>query len=122
MKKFFCFLTILLYLSGAFGQNKTAESSDKITDKQTLELPRRKLSKPKLQMQKAMKLMKNFIEKEKIDTSDYYLWQVKLIQYGSENNKKSAWHFWWLNIDGGLGNYIEILVFMNGNVGRVPSM
>jgi len=122
MKKFFCFFMILLYTAVAFGQNTTAESSDKITDKQTLELPRRKLSKPKLQMQKAMKLMKNFIEKEKFDTSDYYLWQVKLIQYGSENNKQSAWHFWWLNINGSLGNYIEILVFMNGNVGRVPSM
>ena len=122
MRTFFCFLIILLCSSFALGQDKTAEKTDKITDKQIVELPKRTSSKPKLSMQRAMKLMESYIEKEKIDTSDYYLWSVGLIQYGSENNKKPAWHFWWLNEKLSVGDYIEILVFMDGSVRRTPSM
>ena len=73
-------------------------------------------------MQKAMKLVEKYIRKEKIDTSDFFLSQIRMIQYGSENNKKPAWYFWWLNVDGALGNYIEIIVFMDGSTRRIPSM
>lgn len=118
MKKLFCLSIVLLCSSFAFAQNKPAE----ITDKKIVELPKAALAKPKLQMQKAMKLMEGFIEKQKIDTSDYFLSQVRLIQYGSENNKKPAWHFWWTKVNGSLGDYIEILVFMDGTAGQIPSM
>lgn len=122
MKQTFCLSVILFCSSFALAQNKPIEKKAEIKDHQILELPKPVRSKPRLQMQKAMKLMEDFIEKQKIDTSDYYLWQVKLIQYGAENDKKPAWHFWWLNVNGSLGDYIEILVFMDGTVGQIPSM
>ncbi len=73
-------------------------------------------------MQDAIKVMEKFIEKQKIDNSNYYLWQVRLIQYGSENEKRSVWHFWWLNENGSLGDYIEIMVSMDKKAWRQSSM
>lgn len=78
--------------------------------------------KPKLSLQDAMKVMEQYIEKQKIDTSKYFLWNVNLIQYGSQNDKRPVWYFWWLSEKGGVGDYIEILVSMDKKAGRVPSM
>jgi len=78
--------------------------------------------KPKLSLQAAMKIMEQYIEKEKIDTSKYFLWNVTLIQYDSQKDKRPFWYFWWLSEKGGVGDYIEILVSMDKKAGRVPSM
>lgn len=122
MKVFLCVLAIFLYSFAAFGQNKTEKSADKSTDKQTLELPKIKREKPQIEMQKAFKIMKKFVKKQKIDTSNYYLSRVNMIQYGAKDNRKPAWYFRWVNVSESLGDYIEIAVFMDGSVARLPSM
>lgn len=79
--------------------------------------------RPKISLQRALKLAESYIEKEKIDISSFYLYQAKYILYGSKENRKPAWHLWWVNEDGTLGNYVEILVFIDtGSVGQLPSM
>lgn len=79
--------------------------------------------KPKISLQRALKLAESYIEKEKIDISSFYLYQAKYILYGSKENQKPAWHLWWVNEDGALGNYVEILVLIDtGSVSRLPSM
>jgi len=118
MKYLLCILAIFLCSAAAFSQNKT----DKPTDKQTLKFPQFNGSKPRIEMQKALKIMEKFIKKEKIKTSNYYLSRVNLIQYGAANNKQIVWYFRWINIDGAVGDYIEIAVFMDGSVRRLPSM
>ncbi len=122
MKSLFCVLAIVLCSSVVFGQNKPDKSPDKITNKQTSKLSQIKGSKPQIEMQKALKIMEKFIKKQKIDTSNYYLSRVNMIQYGVKNDKKTVWYFRWVNVDGSLGDYIEIAVFMDGSVERMPSM
>lgn len=122
MKKIFFIFIVLFCSAFVLAQSKPLEKSSEIKNGQILELSKTVRVKPRLEMQKAMKLMETFIKKQKIDTSNYYLSQAKLIQYGAENDKKAAWHFWWINVSGSLGDYIEILVFMDGTAGQIPSM
>jgi len=122
MKSLFCILAIVLCSSVVFGQKETDKNTDKITDKQISKLPQVKSSKPPIEMQKALKIMEKFIKKQKINTSNYYLARVNMIQYGAKNDQKPAWYFRWVNVDGSLGNYIEIAVFMDGRAERMPSM
>ena len=118
MKILFCIAVIFLCSSAAFGQNKT----DKSPDKQTLKFPQFKGSKPRIEMPKALKIMGKFIKKEKIDTTNYYLSRANLIQYGAKNDKKLVWYFRWVNVDGTVGDYIEIAVFMDESVRRLPPL
>ena len=53
----------------------------------------------------------------------YFLFQVQKIQYGGKDEPKvPCWHFWWLHEEGAVGNYIQILVFMDKETRFVPSM
>ena len=122
MKGLFCVLAIILCSLAVFGQKETDKNSGKITNQQTLKLPQSKDSKPPVEMQKALKIMEKFIKKQKIDTSNYYLARVNMIQYGAKDERKPAWYFRWVKIDESFGNYIEIAVFMDGSVQRMPSM
>jgi hypothetical protein len=70
-----------------------------------------------------MELAESYIEKERIDTSSYYLLEARMIQYGSEKGEKEPrWFFWWVHEKGSLGNYIQISVSMGGKVERHPTM
>ena len=122
MKSFLCILALLLCSSVVFGQNEPNKKADKITDKQIAELPKFKGSKPKLEMQAAMKLMEEYIQKQKINTANYYLTSARMIAYGADGKKQPAWHFSWTNINFALGDYIEIIVFMDRGVLQIPSM
>jgi hypothetical protein len=117
MKFFYGFLLILFCSTFAFGQ------IDKITE-QVTELPiKRAKFKPKLTLQEALKLMEKFIEKNKIDTSKYWFSSASMIQYGGENEKKQpVWFFVWMNDSGALGDYLHILVSMDGAVWQMPTM
>lgn len=126
-------LTILLvtFLNSILFAQTNQQSSSKPTEKElsveqrqivNLPLAKRKF-RPKLSLQRALKLAESYIEKEKIDISSFYLHQVKFIMYGSKDNQQPAWHLWWVNEDGALGNYVEILIMINtGSVVQVPSM
>ncbi len=127
------FITILLvtFLSSALFAQTNQPSSSKPTKQEPLleqnqivllPVANRKF-RPKLSLQRALKLAENYIEKEKIDISSFYLYQAKYILYGSKENQKPAWHLWWVNEDGALGNYVEILVLIDtGRVSQLPSM
>jgi hypothetical protein len=118
MKNIYCLLLILFCSAFAFGQ------TDKANEQKLLELPIARLKfKPKLTLQEAMKLMEKFIEKNKIDTTKYWFSSATMIQYGGENEKKQpVWFFVWMNDGGILGDYLHILVSMDGAVWQMPTM
>jgi hypothetical protein len=95
-----------------------------VTQHRTVDLPLTKRNfRPKLPLQRALKLAESYAAKEKIHLSRYYLYQAKYTLYGSKDNQEPCWLFWWVNEDGALGNYVEIIVSIGtGNVRRLPSM
>ncbi len=137
MKNFLTVLLVIFLNSILFAQTNQPSSSEPTKQEPSLEqkqksetqnqivlLPTGKRKfRPKISLQRALKLAESYIEKEKIDISSFYLYQAKYILYGSKENRKPAWHLWWVNEDGALGNYVEILVFIDtGSVGQLPSM
>jgi hypothetical protein len=130
MKFFLTILLVTFFSSAMFAQTnqpsnpKPTKQEPLLEQNQIVLLPTGKRKfRPKLSLQRALKLAENYIEKEKIDISSFYLYQAKYILYGSKGNQKPAWYLWWVNEDGALGNYVEILVFIDtGSVGQIPSM
>jgi hypothetical protein len=120
MKKTISLSLILFCSSFIFGQEKTVDKSTP----QIIELPlSRSKYRPKLTLQEGLKLMDKFIEKNKIDISKYWFSSVKMIQDGGENEKKQpVWFFVWMNDSGTLGDYLHILVSMDGAVWQMPTM
>lgn len=87
-----------------------------------LPLPKRGF-RPRLTLQRALKLAESYIEKEKIDISPYYLYEARYISYGSKEKLEPCWFLWWVNENGAAGNYVEIIVSIEtGNVRRLSSM
>ncbi|HEV2991479.1 MAG TPA: hypothetical protein VG759_23795 [Candidatus Angelobacter sp.] len=82
--------------------------------------------RPKLSMQGALKVAENYIDKQHIDISTYWLYRVIYILSGDEKtpdkDKIPGWHFWWVSETGTLGDDVEIFVTMDGKASRVPSM
>jgi hypothetical protein len=95
-----------------------------VTQHRIVDLPLTKRNfRPKLTLQRALKLAESYAAKEKINLSRYYLYQAKYTLYGSNGNQEPCWFFWWINEDGAFGNYVEIIVSIEtGNVRRLPSM
>jgi hypothetical protein len=96
-----------------------------ITPKQIvdLSLPKIRFHRPSLTLQQALKIADSYILKEKIDISRYYLYEAKYILYGSEDNQEPSWFFWWVNENGVMGDYVELIVAIKtGSVRRRPSM
>lgn len=90
-----------------------------------LPLPKRGFipKRPRVTMQRALKLAESYIAKEKIDISPYYLYQATRIFYGDKESRESCWFFWWVNGNGAPGAYVEIIVSTEtGNVRRLASM
>lgn len=127
MRIFLAMITVLFLSTLAFGQStetnpKKQDSSVSNPQVTNLSLPRRSF-RPKLTLQSALKIAEDYIEKERIDVSHYFLSEVRMIQYGSENDmKEPRWFFVWVSENGAIGNQIEISVSMDGQVGRHPSM
>jgi hypothetical protein len=82
--------------------------------------------RPKLSLQEALQKAEKFIATEKIDTSQFWLYRALYILMGEsskpDREKVPGWHFWWVSDSGGLGNYVEIFVSMDGDCVRMPSM
>ena len=100
------------------GRISSALSEKKAFDMALIE---RTKEPPKLSLRKAMDIAEAHIENEKIDVSQYYLTQVKLV-YADKGVKKPFWWFWWVKTDLVIGNYVEIAVSMDGKARRLPSM
>ena len=82
--------------------------------------------RPKLSMQDALRIAESYIDEQRIDISQFWLYQVRYILLGDETTpvekRLPCWHFWWVNDNGALGDYVEILVTMDGKPSRAPSM
>lgn len=95
-----------------------------ITERQISELlvPKRRF-RPKLTLQRALKPAEGYVKKQQIDISPYYLQEAKFILYGSKDNQNPSWFFGWVNENGALGDYVNIIVSIEtGNVMQLPSM
>ena len=83
-------------------------------------------SRPRLSLQDALSIAEHYIDNEHIDIASYWLYRAAFILYGDpktpDKDKLPCWHFWWVSDSGALGDYVEILVTMDGKVWRAPSM
>jgi len=96
-----------------------------ITQKQIVDLPlpKRGSYRPSLTLQRALKIADSYIAKKKIDISRYYLLEAKHILYGSKDHQEPSWFFWWVNENGVIGDYVEIVVSIKTrSVLQLPSM
>jgi hypothetical protein len=93
-----------------------------VTSKQIENLPIMRV-KPRITLQRALKIADSYAKKEKINLSPYFLLEARMIQYGGENSAKEVrWYFHWANDSGSTGNDLEITVSMGGKAARLPSM
>jgi len=127
MRIFLAMMTVLLLSPLAFGQStetnqKTQEPT--VLNPQMTDLPLlRRSFRPKLTLQRALKIAEAYLRKERINISHYFLFEARLIQYGSgKEMKEPRWFFVWVNDSGGMGNQIEISVSMDGKAGGHLSM
>ena len=109
-------------LSPSPGSQRRSATAPKIVD---LPLSRHQF-RPKLSLQSALRIADGYIEKEHIDISSYWLYRANFILYGdqgkNDKDKDPCWHFWWVNNNGSLGDYVEIIVSMDEKAWRLPSM
>lgn len=123
MNKILVCIFISILSTVIFGQNSTDEKPKETFDRQVLELPKTRKIKPKLSLQKALKLTEKFIKEQKIDASRYYLSGVKMISRpDKEKESNTFWLFNWNNDEMILGDYSHILVSMDGKVWQEPTM
>ena len=119
------FLVILLFtalcLQGGAQTSQSASGQDHgvTTPKNITEpLPKQPTYRPKLSLQDALKIAEGYIGKEHIDVAPLWLYRAMYILSGDEHSapkdKIPGWHFWWVSEAGGLGNYVEIFVDMEG--------
>jgi hypothetical protein len=78
--------------------------------------------RPEVTLQRALKLMEDYIEKEKIDIAPYYLSEVKFIRAEPEKNQAAFWLILWFKAGESLPNDIHFLVTMDERVLRLPSL
>jgi hypothetical protein len=113
--------------SGQSGPTTPSYPTRETSNQQSLDPPAvQGRFRPKLSLQDALKIAESYVEKEGIDVSSYWLYQVHFILVGDantpDNDKLPCWHFWWVSDDGALGDYVEIMVTMDGRTSRAPSM
>ncbi len=110
-------------LFGQTNQNQRAQESS-VIQLQVVELPvPQRAFRPRLTLQRALRLAERYVERYRIDISAYYLYEAKYVLYGSERTREPCWFFWWVNENGSLGDYIQIVVSINsGEIRQIPSM
>ena len=126
MRTILMILMIVFQINLAFGQESQTKPNQSslpppITERQILDLPRPQPKQPKITLQQALKIAESYIKKEKIDISSYYLFEARWMLYGTDV-KEPRWHFWWVNVDGALGNYVQLTVSMDRRAQLLGSM
>jgi hypothetical protein len=119
MRSYLLFAAILVCCTSS--TMSSAQSPTSKAENSPAETPIRSL-RPKLPLQDALKIAESYIRNKNIDVSKYWLYRANFILYGEEGKGQPAWHFWWIHDGGALGNYVEIVVFMDGQAIRTPSM
>ena len=130
MKSILAALLLAALTPPAFGQTvpqpepAQAARQGSSAPREMTDLPLAKRSfRPKLSLQHALKLAEKYIGEKRINISPYFLREAKYVLFGGEGDKEPAWFFWWVNENGSMGDYVQILVFINsGEIRRVPSM
>ena len=110
---------------GQHSQSSQSSSKEEITDRRiiSLSLNRPQAKPPAITLQKALRVAENYIEKNKIDISPYYLTEIKLIAADPEKGlKEPYWWFWWVKPNGAAGDYFQLGISMKGEVQRLSSM
>jgi hypothetical protein len=115
---------------GAAGQSSPAASGNQargVKDHPGLSLPPAiNTFRPKLPLQDALKIAEALIDKQHFDITSYWLYHAILIFVGDETtpakDRLPCWHFMWVNDSGAMGDYVEIMVTMDGKAGRATSM
>jgi hypothetical protein len=123
------FLTLAMFASlniNTFAQSSRApeivHQDPIVTSKQIENLPVARV-KPRITLQRALKIAGNYAKKEKINLSSYFLLEARMIRYGGPNNVKEVrWVFRWANENSSTGDNLEITVSMDGKPTRLPSM
>lgn len=125
------YLLCLFIASPLMAQSLSSSSpelqSTTVTGQQIVDLPLPKdRFRPRLTLQSGLKIAEDYIKKNRIEITSYYLLEARFILYGDPNlpdNKKTpAWFYWWLRNNESQGDYVEIVVFMDGKAMRIPSM
>jgi len=74
-------------------------------------------------MQQALQIAEKYIAESKIDIGRYWLQEARwVLPKGGTAMNESHWFFWWNNLGGALGDYVYIVVDMDGHPHRAPSM
>jgi hypothetical protein len=121
-----CLASVCLESGGQSSQVAPGNQARGATDRTTVDLPPAiHTFRPKLPLRDALKIAEAFIDKQHIDISSYWLYRAIFILSGDETtpdkDKLPCWHFWWVRDSGALGDYIEIVVSLDGNVTRLGS-
>jgi hypothetical protein len=95
-------------------------------DPQSVKIIGAAMKPPPVTLPQALQIAEKYIADKKIRIERYWLMQVK---WGLPSGVKpvdfwggSRWFFWWVNLNGAMGDYVEIEVDMNGHALRRPSM
>ena len=129
MRTAWLLLMVALLHSTAFGQDaerrkpiedvqRPAVTEQRITE---LHITRSNPKRPEITLPRALKIAEEYVKKQKIDTSSYYLAEAKLI-HATRDSEEPYWWFMWVGVRRPAGDYIDITVSMKGKAYRLPSM
>jgi hypothetical protein len=122
---FWLLASVLFVYPASFSQSVLTPAGNQRSSPTDLPLSRRTF-KPKIQLPAAMKIAENYIAEEHIDISNRWLSEATFILYGdraeSDQDQAPCWRFVWLRDDGLIGDYVDVLVSMEGKAFRVPTM
>ena len=95
-----------------------------ITPKEIGELPINGVNrKPKITLQDAQKVAERFAKHERINLSDYFLLEARMIWHGEKDEpKEPRWSFHWLGTNKPIGVELWIEVSMDGKPSRPFTM
>lgn len=122
---FFVVLFVSFHCAGQVQIASAQESGVKSQKPDSLPITQRAF-RPNVSLQEALKIPEDYINQQHIAIRPFWLYRAIYILSGDkktpDRDKIPGWHFWWVNENGSLGDYVEIFVDMNGNASRVPSM
>ena len=78
------------------------------------------VTKPRLTLQRALRIAERYTRQKRIDLSPYYLLEARMIQYGDGETKEPRWLFRWVTPRPSTSG-VEITVSMNGRATRLIS-
>ena len=80
--------------------------------------------RPKLSLERALRIAQTFVQKQQSDSSSFWLVEARFVLYGGDSmpdeEKTPCWTFRWLNDRD--GRAIDIVVSMDGKPMDTPSM